>query len=193
MRRNALRDLLVLALPLAALGCPERPSTGDALPSSASSASAVPSASAAAPASASSWYVGSWAGGYTARPFRVKLDKQGDGLPSWTKDDGTAASGAGRVTVVIDASRRVLGSAQGPLGELLVVGELDGETLRAQLQPKEPAALGSFAGSLVLRRQGEKLEGRLQASTGDSQTVRDAPVQLERATAPSPAGVRPRR
>jgi hypothetical protein len=167
---------------LALLGCPGRPAPAGAGANATPSASAATSASGAPPPAA--WYVGSWSGTFAARPFRVILEKKPDGLPGWSKDDGKVGSGSGTLSLTIDASRRVVGSAQGALGDLLVTGEIDGDTLRAAASPKAPAALDGFAGTLVARRSADALVGRLQASTGDSQTVREAAVRLERAAPP---------
>jgi hypothetical protein len=176
MRYFSSRASISIAAALVSLGCPDQPSPAGTAPSAPPSA--APSASASS-APAAAWYVGTWAGPYDARPVRIETPGKSDGLQAWAKGDGGTMSGTGSITVTVDAARRVIGSAQGSLGDLLLAGEVDGDTLRVQLRPKDPAGLGSFAGTLVLRRNGSRLEGLVRGSSGDSQTVREAPVKLE--------------
>jgi hypothetical protein len=133
--------------------------------------------------------VGNFTGTYEASHYLIEMERKHGGVAAWSKDDGEKSSGKGTVALSIDESGRVTGSAQGPLGEMTASGQVEADTLRVRLSPKNPGADGSFAGIVVARRKKEGFEGRLQASTGDSLTVRDAPVTLSKAgSAPAPAG-----
>ncbi len=147
-------------------------------PPSAPVIAPAPSASAVAPQAADKWYVGSWSGSYEAQHYLVET-KKGEGLKQWADDDGKENAGAGKLVLQVDAGGRITGTASGPLGDLLASGQVDEETFRVQLAPREPSAT-AFRGYFVAKREGATVKGRLQASSGDSLKVRDAPVSLER-------------
>ena len=150
-------------------------------------ASAAPSTSASTAASAkppAPWYAGTWSGTFETQHYLIERTKREGAVAAWDKDEGEKAAGQGRLSLDVDADRRVTGTASGPLGALVASGEMDGDTLRVQLSPKDPRApetAESFAGTLIAKRKGQLLEGRIQASSGDSRVVRDAAVKLEKA------------
>lgn len=169
-----------LALTVLAAGCEksEQPAPSPS-PSAAASAAAAPSASAAQ--SAQAWYLGAWSGSYESRHHLIEMDKKQGGVKAWSEDDGNLGSGKGMLTLNVAEDRVVTGSAIGPLGEMTASGQLDEDTLRVRLSPTSPTAENSFAGFLIAQRKGEGFVGTLNASTGDSNTVRDAPVRLSKA------------
>jgi hypothetical protein len=182
-----------LAVGLLLLGaCEEKPAAPTSVPSArASAAAAAPSASAsaAAPTAPAAWFVGGFTGTYEASHYLIEMKKKHGGISAWDKDDGEKGSGEGKLTLSIDESGRVTGTAQGPLGDMTASGQVEEEVLRMRLSPKDHGAEGAFAGVVVAKRKADGFEGRLQASTGDSLTVRDAPVRLHKGGGgPAPAG-----
>ena len=163
---------------------PTPAASSSALPSAPMAASAAPSASAsAAPAKSRTWQ-----GNYDAQAYAIEVPKN-EGPREWTADDGGALEGRGSVTFTISASGAIRGSASGALGEHLVVGEVDGDSYRVRFVPKEPGER-VFGGFAILTLDGDTLKGRLQGSTGDSKTVRDALISVSRggaSAAPTPA------
>jgi len=194
MTAQRLRSLLpvgTLLGPLVLGGCDDKPATPSAAPSARPSAAAAPSvsASAEAPAAPTAWFVGDFTGKYEASHYLIEMKKKHGGVAAWEKDEGEKGSGEGTLTLHIDDSGRVTGTAQGALGNMTATGQVDEGVLRVSLSPKDPGAEGAFAGIVVAKRKGDGFEGRLQVSTGDSLTVRDAPVQLHRGgSKPGPAG-----
>lgn len=166
---------------LLALGC-DKP----APPPPAASASAAPVASAPPPPPSSqpveqNATTGKWSGSYQAQHYQMEAPK-GEGAREWAGDDGGAHAGSGSVSLVVAESGEIRGSAAGALGEHNLVGEVDGETFRVRFAPKQPGDR-AFGGFTILTREGGAMKGRLQASTGDSKTVRDALISVSRGEA----------
>jgi hypothetical protein len=157
-----------------ALGCQNAAKQEQA----ATSASAAPAASAAPVASAAPkpWFEGGWQGAYQAELHRIELPV--GGVKEWKKDDGSAASGAGTLSLTAAADGSVTGSAKGPLGEHQVSGRVEGDTVALSLVP---AAADGFRGTILAAKAPEGIKGTLQASSGDSLTVRKANVTLSKA------------
>jgi hypothetical protein len=160
-------------------GC-DREQAADGATAASASQPGAPAASAPPAAPAKPWYEGSWRGRYEARHFKIEMAKKDGMIKQWAEDDGKTASGAGELMLKIDDAGQVSGTGQGPLGALILTGEVDGDRLRVKLQPVDPAAEGALAGFLLATRKGEAFSGKLQASSGDSLVVRDAPVELRK-------------
>ena len=130
----------------------------------------------------------SWRGEYTAQAYAIEVPKN-EGAREWGDDDGGELSGKGTLAFTVTASGTIHGSASGALGEHAVVGQVEGDALRIRFVPKAPGDR-AFGGVAVLARDGDAMKGRLQGSTGDSKTVRDALISVSRegaGTAQSPA------
>ena len=126
-------------------------------------------------------------GGYVrCAPLPDRDDEKEGAVREWEGDKGEAHSGKGQLTLRIAEDGTVSGSSSGALGELAITGEFDGEHLRLQLSPSNPEKQPAFLGHLLAERKGEIFKGRIQASSGDSLTVRDAPVELRPKTANPP-------
>jgi len=156
---------------LALVACKKEP-VQQAAPSAAPSA-AAPVASAVP---AKPWFVGAWGGEYSAALFKVE---SGPGaVKDWAKDDGAKASGPGKLILRISEEGAIDGEGDGSLGSLKATGQVDGDTVRATLRPGSADA--SFSGFLLGAREGDVIKARLQASSGDSLTVRQATVELKK-------------
>lgn len=166
----------MLLLLLLATACQQSPKTdtagkGDAVASASSGA-----APAASTAAADSWFVGAWQGVFQAELFRVEVPL--GGAKEWKTDLGKQASGEGKLSLQAAADGSVTGTSSGALGELSVVGQVDGD--RATLTLAGPQADG-FHGVSLVSRTPEGMSGTLSASSGDSLQVRQAKVTLTRA------------
>ncbi len=180
---------LALGLALSTLcACDRRPEAGGA---PAGSASGVPASGSGAPATSASadlpaapakpWFEGSWSGTFEARQYTIEMESKIGGVREWRDDDGKAATGDGTLALEVDASGVSTGNGKGPLGELTASGVIEDDTLRLELRTAGPADPASaFHGFVVAERTkgAEELRGLLQASSGDSYVVRDAPVVL---------------
>jgi hypothetical protein len=167
----------------------DKPQSNAGEPATSAAASlqpAAPASAASAPASAHSKSkpppdaAGEWTGTYEARHYLIEMSKKEGAVREWEADKGEAHSGKGELSVKIADDGSVSGSSTGPLGELTVTGEFDGQQLRLRLSPVNPEKQPTFYGTLLAERQGEVFKGRMQASSGDSLTVRDAPAKLRR-------------
>jgi len=74
----------------------------------------------------------------------------------------------------------ITGTATGALGAMTATGQVDEDTFRVTLRPEKPSET-AYQGFFVAKREGDALKGRLQASSGDSLKVRDAPVEIKSA------------
>ncbi len=168
----------VALLLLLATACQQSPKTDPASVDSARVASAAPAVSVApaASATAAAWFVGAWQGAYQAELFRVEVPV--GGVKAWKDDDGKLASGDGKLSLQAAADGSVSGTASGALGELSVVGHVDGDRVTLTLHSPQP---DGFHGVILATQTPEGLSGTLSASTGDSLQVRQAKVTLTRA------------
>jgi len=142
---------------------------------SATIAAAAPSASAAPAAKAKPWYSGEFQGAYEAKlaPVEVKVGA----VREWGKDDGKTASGPGKLDLKINDDGTVDGTGEGALGASHASGKVEDDTLRVVLAPNETTGL---RGVLVASKDGDGFKGSIEASSGDSLTVRQAPIELKK-------------
>jgi len=166
---------VVLVLPLLT-ACPakEHPPSPVLDPSPSASASTAPLEP------RSHWYQGTWTGKYDAKRREVEVAPDAGRLRAWDDDDGTQGTGPGEIEISIDAEGRVTGKGKGALGEMIVSGAVEGESVRLRLLPPAGVSGPAFAGYVVADRKGGDLVGVLAASSGDSLLVRRAEVELEK-------------
>ncbi len=171
LRRRAAWSLLVL-LGVCLSGCKE-----DQAPASNSSASASAQASAGPPPKPKPWYEGSWSAEYDATHYLIEMEAKEGAIRNWKDDDGKSGSGKGKINLTIDEAGDVSGKLTGALGEMDATGSVEGEVLSVRLTPVDESAKITTAFFLA-DKKGEALEGKLQASSGDSLVVRDAKLKL---------------
>ena len=165
------RALLGLGL-VACQGAPKS-QPAELVAASASAAAAPASASAAAPMP---WFFGHWQGSYNAELHRIEL--AAGGVKEWKQDDGTQAAGPGTLSLEAKQDGSVSGSASGPLGEQTLLGHIEGDRVALTLTS---SAENGFRGVIVVAQVGSDIQGALNASTGDSLSVRRASVTLSKA------------
>lgn len=167
----------VLVLVLLSFSCKRSsdPPGDDSKSEANQASSAAPSAS-AAPEISKPWFEGNWSGSYHAELQRIELPK--GGIRAWEKDDGKRAAGAGTLKVSIGPDGLATGEAEGPLGKQRVTGQATERGFWLELIP-ESQEVTAFRATLVLERAGDKVQGSLRASSGDSLTVRKAQVELK--------------
>lgn len=122
-----------------------------------------------------SWFVGPWQSKFKAELFRIAAAP--GAVKEWAKDDGTKASGDCELSIAVAPDGTAQGTAKGALGDLNVTGRFEDD--HASLALAAPSAEG-FHGVVLLTRQGDRVEGSLSASSGDSLQVRSAKLTLER-------------
>jgi hypothetical protein len=153
-------------------GC--RAHTDEHAPTSvAASANAAP---VVAPApKAKPWFSGEFRGSYEAKlaPVEVKVGAVKD----WLSDDGKSASGPGKLELNIDDDGIVDGSGEGALGATHASGKVEDDTLRVVLAPSDASGLH---GVLLASKDGDGFRGSIEASSGDSLRVRNAPIELKK-------------
>lgn len=165
------RSSLCLMLALLA-GCKTEPKP-EAAPAASTTASAAPEA-VAVPAKAA-WFVGEFSGQYESK--LVPVDIKVGAVREWSKDDGNASSGPGKLSLKIAEDGTVEGTSEGSLGAARVTGKVEEDTLRIQLDPSDDAGLH---GVLVASRDGDGFKGAINASSGDSLRVRQATIELKK-------------
>jgi len=132
-------------------------------------------------AKAKPWFAGGFSGQYQAKVAPVEI--KAGAIKEWSKDDGKLASGPGKIDLAIDDAGQVEGTSEGALGVGHVAGRVEDDTLHVQLSPTDDTGLH---GVLVATRDGDGFKGSIEASSGDSLTVRTANIELKK----SPVGER---
>lgn len=166
------------------------PATSVGQRASATLASAMASLSPSASASASvdsepkpepppSTLLGVWEATYDAKKGEVLMPElvKDEGR---AKDDGKAHSGPGTVRIVVGEDGAVTGESKGALGEATFTGHADGNLVRAQFNPKDPAAKGAMTGVLVGLLKDGFVQAELRVAGPDALVVREAKLKLER-------------
>jgi hypothetical protein len=170
---NRFAVLLACAAPAFASGCKAHANDP---PPAASAAAVAASANASVPtAKAKPWYSGAFQGTYDAKlaPVEIKVGA----VKEWSSDDGKAASGPGKLELKIDDDGVVDGAGEGALGASHASGKVEDDTLRVVLAPTDSTGL---RGVLVANREGDGFRGSIEASSGDSLRVRQAPIELKK-------------
>jgi hypothetical protein len=169
---SRIRTVLVgVGLLLSCKGTPEQ-----SAPPASTSASSSAQAAAVPSAAAKAWYEGAWQGTYQAE--LQKLETAAGGPKAWKEDDGSKASGEGKLSLEAAADGTVTGSATGPLGEHTVSGKIEGEHVALTLVPVQP---DGFRGVILASQKESAIAGNLSASSGDSLVARRGAVSLSRA------------
>lgn len=155
-----------------------------------SAATTAPSGSAtagasAAPGAAPADAAGeTWKASFKTKVSTVELSKDAAAdVKVWAKDPGTEFVGDGTLTLTIaggGAQRAVRGTGAGVLGALTIRGELDGDELRARVDPVDPNDQKAMTGVLTGTRKGDAIEGKLRMSSRNANQVREADVKLTR-------------
>jgi hypothetical protein len=194
-RALGLRGLAIAALTAAACGeggggAPERGSasvSGSSVAPSIASVEATGTTTAtvraptgaAPPEAAGGARAGNYRGDYEARRGTVTLEP-GVVEPSWKLDRGQSFAGKGTVEIEIEASGRARGRLVGPLGELMVRGQVEGDAIAMELVPAVDDAPPAFRGTLQASIEGDRLRGELRVVSGDGRVVRAATIEAVR-------------
>src|SRR5450432_919173 len=157
-----------------AAGCKAHPDGPSPAASAAAPAASSSTATAAAP-KAKPWFSGAFLGKYEAKlaPVEVKVGA----VKEWSADDGKASSGPGKLELKIDDDGLVDGTGDGALGASHASGKVEDDTLRVVLAPSDASGLH---GVLVATKDGDGFRGSIEASSGNSLTVRQAPIELKK-------------
>lgn len=167
--------LCILAGSVLLLACKGAPDQSSA-PAAAGSVAPSAAAPAAPSAPAKAWYEGSWQGSYKAE--LQKLETAAGGPKQWKEDDGSTASGEGKLTLEAAADGTVTGTATGPLGEQAVSGKIEGEHVALALAPADPEG---FRGVILASQKDGAIQGTLSSSRGDALLARRGSISLSRA------------
>lgn len=189
--RGALFFLVALAS--SALGCDKDPGSAQAI--AVARPSAGPSGGPVAPAGAEvpkpPWFSGRWSADFVVEAHPIEMTRAEGAVSEWSKDEKKVGVGPAKLELEVSAGGDVTGKATGALGDLEVRGRAGGEELRAELSAHGGEPAKTFAGVVLASRSGEKLEGKLQASTGDSLLVRRAELVLKQVDGRSPGAPAP--
>jgi hypothetical protein len=153
-----------------------KPAPEQSPPAPATSAATSASVAAVPAAAPKAWYEGSWQGTYKAE--LQKLETAAGGPKQWKDDDGSKASGDGKLSLEAAADGTVSGTATGPLGEQGVTGKIEGEQVALSLAPAQG---DGFRGVILASQKDGAIQGTLNASSGDSLQARRGSVSLSRA------------
>lgn len=146
--------------------------SGSAWPAGAQ-ATAAPAAAPADP------LAGTWEGSYNAKKGNVSLPPKVKDK-ALAADDGKASSGAGTIEIVIGPSGELHGKSTGALGACTLVGRVDEGMIRAKMDPEDPRAPSAMTGVLVGKLDGDSIRADLHVAGPDATVVRESAVELKR-------------
>ena len=106
---------------------------------------------------------GAWEGRYEAKKGSVTLPSKIKDK-AFGADDGKVAIGRGSIELAILANGDIRGKASGALGAAAISGKVDGEVIRAVVQPDDPTAANAMTGILVGGRKGETIACELHVA-----------------------------
>jgi hypothetical protein len=162
-----------------------KPSTGSAAGTagsakSASAGSAAPTgATAAAPHATGD--AASYAVKYTLAPSTMYVPDNKEYSGVKFKNDESKFVGDGTMTLVIDPAGRVSGTSEGgPLGAAVVEGTVQGDLVTANIRRKDALDEG-LTGTLIAKKDGDKLEGTMKLSEFNAAVVREAKITAQKA------------
>ena len=142
-------------------------------PAAASTPTTAPTGSAAGAKATSSY-----AGKYTVAAGTMYIPSTKDWSSAKFKNDESKLLGDGDLSLAIDGDGVVTGSTDGgPLGASTVSGTSDGSTVTAAVRRKDAKDDG-LTGTLLAKLAGDKLEGTMNLSDGQSVAVRAASFTL---------------
>ncbi|WP_437991132.1 hypothetical protein [Sorangium sp. So ce145] len=161
---------------------PPQPSAGLAPPAASSAAAEPPSAGAPGdagePKGTPAWQ-GTWEGRYDAKKGSVVMPpKVKDAARQ--KDDGKQVTGPGTVTLTIEPSGELKGTAKGALGDATLVGRAEDGMVRASVFPDDPRAPNAMTGVLVGELKENVIHGRIRVTGPDALLVRESPIELKK-------------
>jgi hypothetical protein len=112
-------------------------------------------------------------GDYTAKASTVDVPNarwKGD-------DDGKIGIGTGTITLTVAPEKSVTGTVSGALGDGLLFGRADGDTITGTMIPKTPSA-DSFYGTFVATTKDGATKGKLMASRSNAGALREVDFSL---------------
>ena len=173
IRQISLAALVVLA------GCSKKEDP----PAPTPAADAMASASTAPAASASGAAPGknasrTFSGKYTIAPATMYIPSTKDWSSAKFKNDESKMLGDGELSLAIDGDGVVTGTTDGgPLGASTLTGKSEGDTVTASVRRKDVKDDG-LSGTLLAKLAGDKLDGTMNLSDGQSVAVRAGTFSL---------------
>ena len=154
--------------------------TGSGAPAAAT-APAAPSASQLAVPNAEKPSLTRWSGTYASVPGSIYVVDGGEWAGvRWRGDDASAGVGEGTLTIAIEsATAHVSGSAEGAIGDALLVGAVEGTEVTARVLRKDATDRG-FTGTLLATQSADKLTGTMRLALADARVIREASFSLSR-------------
>jgi hypothetical protein len=122
-----------------------------------------------------------WSGKYASEAGSLYVVDGGEwaGL-KWRGDDASTGLGEGVLALTLDGqTHRVAGTGSGVLGDIVLVGGVDGKTLMASVLRKDPLDRG-LTGTAVGTIDGDRIDGTMRLSLADARVIRNAKFTLAR-------------
>jgi hypothetical protein len=122
-----------------------------------------------------------WKGTYVSEAGSLYVVDGGEWAGvTWRGDDASTGIGEGVLALTLEReAHRVTGTGGGSLGDVILVGGVDGETLTASVLRKDPLDRG-LTGTAVGKVHGDQIDGTMRLSLADARIIRDAKFTLAR-------------
>lgn len=99
---------------------------------------------------------------------------------TWRGADAGSGLGRGELTLTVErATRRVSGTANGAIGDVVLLGTIDNGTLAASVLRKSPLD-GGLAGTAIGEVSRDQIVGTMRLSSGDARLIREARFTVAR-------------
>lgn len=155
--------------------------TGEPKPTTTAStpADAPPAASSAAEAkSDDAKGTGSFSGKFEAKASELYLPDTKEMARKWRTDESDEGLGPGELTLSIADDGTVTGTVSGALGALILNGHAEGDIVTATLTRAKDDHDG-YTGTLQATRKGAQLEGEMNLTRYNANTLRRATFTLD--------------
>jgi hypothetical protein len=185
VQRSALAAGVAFGVSLV-LACKETPSggPGGTAPSASGSPAASSGASPAVSAKAATATptVATWTGKYTSALGSLYVFDGGEWAGvTWRGDEAGVGLGEGTLTLTVDPTTHgVHGTADGAIGDVVVVGSTAEDTLTASVLRKDPLDRG-LTGTLVAKTSGDAMTGSMKLSVANARVIREVTFTLTNA------------
>jgi hypothetical protein len=122
-----------------------------------------------------------WEGSYESAAGSLYVVDGGDwAVVRWRGDDASVGLGHGEVSLSRESGTgRIHGTASGPIGDVVVLGSVEGEAFTASILRKDPSD-GGLTGTAVGRVSHDQIVGTMRLSFADARVIREARFTLAR-------------
>jgi hypothetical protein len=125
-----------------------------------------------------------WSGKYTSEPGSLYVFDGGEWASvTWRGDEAGIGLGDGTLTLTVNReTKEVRGTAEGAIGDVVLVGSIADDTVTGSVLRKDPQDRG-LTGTLIAKLSGEALSGSMKLSVANARVIREVKFTVTHAKA----------